>query len=146
MGVLVGAVITAIIQSSSASVGILQTLAASGIIGLNSAAFVLFGQNIGTIIFTTLCLTTPLISFMESLTPNNEMAQIANLHTTFNVVTSLLLIPFGNYLAKFAELILKDKPEDENDISVHFLKNIKSITEEKIGVSAISMEGTRKEI
>lgn len=83
---------------------------------------------------------------MEGFTPNNEMAQIANLHTIFNVVTSLLLIPFGNYLAKFAEVVLKDKREDEDDISVHFLKNIKDITEEKIGVSAISMEGTKKEI
>ena len=176
LGILAGMIFTAIIQSSSASVGILQTLAASGVIGLNSAAFVLFGQNIGTCItaflasfgtnrnakrttiihitfniigtclFTILCLITPLISFMEGLTPNNEMAQIANLHTLFNVVTSLLLIPFGNYLAKFAEFVLKDKREDEDDISVHFLKNIKDITEEKIGVSAISMEGTKKEI
>ncbi len=176
LGILAGMIFTAIIQSSSASVGILQTLAASGIIGLNSAAFVLFGQNIGTCItaflasfgtnrnakrttiihitfniigtciFTTLCLLTPLISLIEGITPDNEMAQIANLHTIFNVVTSLILIPFGNYLAKFAETVLKDKPEDENDISVHFLKNIKNITEEKIGVSAMSMEGTKKEI
>lgn len=48
LGVLVGAGITAVIQSSSASVGILQALANSGVIGLGSAAFVLFGQNIGT--------------------------------------------------------------------------------------------------
>ncbi len=176
LGILAGMIFTAIIQSSSASVGILQTLAASGVIGLNSAAFVLFGQNIGTCItaflasfgtnrnakrttiihitfniigtciFTALCLSTPIIDLFENLTPGNEKAQIANLHTTFNIVTSLMLIPFGNYLAKFAEFILKDKLEDEEDISVHFLKNIKNITEEKIGVSAISMEGTKNEI
>ncbi len=146
LGILAGMIFTAIIQSSSASVGILQTLAASGVISLNSAAFVLFGQNIGTCIFTTLCIVTPIISLIEGITPGDEMAQIANLHTTFNIVTTLLLLPFGNYLAKFAEIILKDKKEDEDDISVHFLKNIKDITEEKIGVSAISMEGTKKEI
>lgn len=176
LGILAGMIFTAIIQSSSASVGILQTLAASGVIGLSSAAFVLFGQNIGTcitafiasfgtnrnakrttiihitfnvigtVLFTILCLTTPLVEFMEELTPGNEKAQIANLHTTFNIVTTLLLIPFGNYLAKFAEVILRDKKEDEGDLSVHFLQNIKNIGEEKIGVSAISMDGTKKEI
>ena len=50
LGILAGTVFTALIQSSSASVGILQALAGSGVIGLNSAAFVLFGQNIGTCI------------------------------------------------------------------------------------------------
>ena len=57
LGVLVGAGITAVIQSSSASVGILQTLAASGLIGLHSAAFILFGQNIGTCITAVLALS-----------------------------------------------------------------------------------------
>ena len=52
-----GMVFTAIIQSSSASVGILQALAASGVIGLNSAAFILFGQNIGTCITALLAST-----------------------------------------------------------------------------------------
>lgn len=176
LGILAGMIFTAIIQSSSASVGILQSLASSGVIGLSGAAFVLFGQNIGTcitafiasfgtnrnakrttiihitfnvigtVLFTVLCLTTPLVEFMEELTPGNEKAQIANLHTTFNIVTTLLLIPFGNYLAKFAEIILKDKKEDEGDLSVHFLQNIRNIGEEKIGVSAISMDGTKKEI
>ena len=50
VGILMGMVFTAIIQSSSASVGILQALAVSGVIGLDSAAFILFGQNIGTCI------------------------------------------------------------------------------------------------
>ena len=50
LGIAAGAIFTALIQSSSASVGILQTLAGSGVISLKSAAFVLFGQNIGTCI------------------------------------------------------------------------------------------------
>ena len=99
VGILMGMVFTAIIQSSSASVGILQALAVSGVIGLDSAAFILFGQNIGTcitallasigtttnakrttlihiifnvfgtIVFTILCLITPLISIMQHITP-----------------------------------------------------------------------------
>jgi phosphate:Na+ symporter len=99
IGILVGAVFTALIQSSSASVGILQALASSGLIGLSDAVFVLFGQNIGTcitavlasigtnrkakqttvihlsfniigtIIFTTVCILTPLTTLVESFTP-----------------------------------------------------------------------------
>ncbi len=178
LGILAGMIFTAIIQSSSASVGILQTLAGSGIIGLDSACFVLFGQNIGTcitaflaslgtnnnakrttivhitfnvigtVIFTTLCIVTPLVSLVEGFTPNNAPAQIANLHTMFNIVTSLLLLPVGQYLAGFAEFILKDKPQDggEEDEELHYIKHISNIGEEKLGVSAISMEGTRLEL
>ena len=176
LGILAGMVFTALIQSSSASVGILQALAASGIIGLNSAAFVLFGQNIGTcitallasigtnrnakrttvihisfnvigtIIFTILCLTTPLISFMESLTPTNVPAQIANLHTLFNVVTTLLLLPFGNLLTKFTKKVLKDKPEEADKDTLYCLLNSTHINSEILGVSAIGMETTRQEI
>lgn len=178
LGILAGTIFTAIIQSSSASVGILQTLAGSGIVGLDSAAFVLFGQNIGTcitaflaslstnrnakrttivhitfnvigtILFTILCLVTPLVEWVEGLTPNNAPGQIANLHTIFNVVTTLLLLPFGQYLAKLAEVILKDKPQQNQieDEELHYIKHISNINEEKLGVSAISMEGTRLEM
>lgn len=136
LGIMAGAGFTSLIQSSSASVGILQTLADSGVIELKSAAFVLFGQNIGTcitaflasagtnrnakrttlihfmfnifgtVLFTFLCLTTPLITMVESWTPGDASAQIANLHTTFNVVTMLLLLPFGTVLGKIATVIL----------------------------------------
>src|SRR5699024_9100648 len=135
-GILAGAVFTAIIQSSSASVGILQALASNGLIGLPSAVFVLFGQNIGTcitavlaaigtsrnakrttiihltfniigtIIFTIVCIVTPLTTIVQGFTPDNPAAQIANMHTLFNVVTTLLLLPFGTTLAKFATKVL----------------------------------------
>lgn len=175
LGILAGTVFTAIIQSSSASVGILQALASSGIIQLSSAAFVLFGMNIGTcitallasigtsrnakrttvihitfniigtIIFTTLCLTTGLIPLVESWTPDNASAQIANLHTTFNIVTTLILIPFGTWLTKFAQLVLRDKG-NAKEVEGYYLLNIKPMNSDKLGVSAISMEGTRKEL
>ena len=176
LGILAGLVFTAIIQSSSASVGILQALAKSGAIGLNSAAFVLFGQNIGTcvtallasigtsrnakrttiihisfnifgtIVFTTLSLITPLISWVQGWTPNNAPAQIANLHTLFNIATTLLLIPIGTFLPKLAELILKDKQGKEEDKDVHCLVHIHPINTEKFGTTAISMEATKKEL
>ncbi len=177
LGILAGTVFTALIQSSSASVGILQALANSGVIGLSSAAFVLFGQNIGTcvtallasigtnrnarrttvihisfnvigtIIFTTLCLVTPLIAFMEGLTPTNPSAQIANLHTTFNVVTSLLLIPFGGLLTLLAEKLLPDKGDNkEEGPTLQYLLDLSHINADKLGVAAISTEGIRKEL
>lgn len=143
LGILVGAVFTAIIQSSSASVGILQTLMMSGLIGLDGAVYVLFGQNIGTCItavlasigttrnakrttiihlmfniigtclFVLICMLTPFTSLMQSLTPDNPAAQIANVHTTFNIVTTLLLLPFGTLLAKASALLLPDKADEK---------------------------------
>lgn len=176
LGILAGLVFTAIIQSSSASVGILQALANSGIIALSSSAFVLFGQNIGTcvtallasigtsrnakrttiihisfnvigtIIFTTLCLVTPLISFVESWTPDNPSAQIANLHTTFNIVTTLILLPIGTLLPKFATLILRDKAGEEENLTEHCLINITHMKPDSLGATAMNMEGTKKEL
>ncbi|MBR4083200.1 MAG: Na/Pi cotransporter family protein [Lachnospiraceae bacterium] len=177
LGILAGTVFTALIQSSSASVGILQALANSGAIGLGSAAFVLFGQNIGTcvtallasigtsrnarrttvihisfnmigtVIFTTLCLVTPMIVFIEGLTPTNPSAQIANLHTTFNVVTSLLLIPFGGFLTFLAEKLLPDKGDTkEEGPTLLYLLDLSHINADKLGAATISTEGIRKEL
>lgn len=146
IGILAGAVFTALIQSSSASVGILQALAVSGVIGLPTAVYVLFGQNIGTCItavlasigtsrnakrttvihlmfniigtalFTAVCMATPFTAFMVSLTPDNPAAQIANMHTLFNIVTTLLLLPFGTYLAELATKILPDRGTEDIDM------------------------------
>lgn len=168
LGILAGAVFTAIIQSSSASVGILQVLANGGVIGLESAAFVLFGQNIGTcitaflasigtttnakrttvihilfnvigtVIFTILCLTTPIISLMKNIT-DVPAAQIANLHTTFNIVTTILLIPFGTYLTKIAVALLKEKEEETSEFKLNM--NI-----EALGVSAIAGQEAKNEL
>lgn len=176
LGILAGTLFTALIQSSSASVGILQALAGSGAIGLKSAAYVLFGQNIGTCItallasvgtstnakrttlihvmfnvfgtcvFTVLCMLTPLIAFMEGLTPGNAPAQIANLHTTFNIVTSIILIPVGGYLTKLATIILKEKAIIGEEIRrVLYLLDMKHINTDKLGAAFVCTEGIKKE-
>lgn len=176
LGILAGAIFTALIQSSSASVGILQALATSGAISFSGAVYVLFGQNIGTCItavlasigtgrnakrttiihlsfniigtavFTILCMLTPLTSWVGGFTPANPAAQIANMHTLFNIVTTILLLPAGNLLAKLAEKILLDVDEPEEGMYLKYLKNTKPVTEGKIGVSAINFELTHKEI
>lgn len=176
LGILAGAVFTAIIQSSSASVGILQALANSGVVSLSSAAFVLFGQNIGTcitaflasigtsrnarrttiihvtfnvigtVIFTVLCILTPVIVFMEGTAPGNPAAQIANLHTTFNVVTTLLLIPFGTLLAKLAEKLLPEAAEEEPGLKLQHIRSSSFEIEDKLGHSAVALNNAKLEI
>lgn len=179
VGILMGMVFTAIIQSSSASVGILQALAVSGVIGLDSAAFILFGQNIGTcitallasigtttnakrttlihiifnvfgtIVFTILCLITPLISIMQHITPASVPSQIANLHTLFNIVTTLLLLPIGNFLPKAASLILRDRKDEahpKNGMFVKYLLDPKNVHTETTMISVICIEGIRNEL
>lgn len=166
-GILAGAVFTAIIQSSSASVGILQALAVSGLIGLDGAVYVLFGQNIGTcitavlasigtnrnakrttlihlmfnvigtVIFTILCMVTPLVTLMENLT-SNPAAQIANVHTLFNIVTTLILLPAGNGLAVLAKKILPERPEERSqELHLEYLQPLGKSAERAIGVAAI---------
>lgn len=176
LGILAGMIFTAIIQSSSASVGILQALAGSGVIGLSSAAYVLFGQNIGTcitallasvgtsrnakrttvihimfnvfgtIVFTVLCLVAPLTAMVEGWTPGDAPKQIANLHTLFNIVTTLLLLPVGTVLTKIATKILKDKEEDDGQARTYHLVDIKHINTDKLGASIICMESIKKEL
>ncbi len=177
LGILAGMVFTAIIQSSSASVGILQALAMSGLIGLDGAVFVLFGQNIGTCItavlasigttrnakratlihlmfnvigttiFTIVCVTMPLTDFVESWTPGNTTAQIANMHTLFNIVTTILLLPFGNYLAKLARVILPETPEEEGSVQKLVYLQPEMRTEEyTIGMSSILLSSTKNEL
>lgn len=175
LGILAGAVFTAIIQSSSASVGILQALAMSGAISLSSSVYVLFGQNIGTcitavlasvgtsrnarrttvihllfnitgtIIFTIICMLTPFTDFMQSITPDNPAAQIANVHTIFNIVTTLILLPFGTLLEKAAMKILPERSDEKSDkMQLRFISpdsvNNHSIGSVSVAVSQIQSE------
>ena len=148
IGIVAGAIFTAVIQSSSASVGILQTLAVSGLLPFSSAVFVLFGMNIGTCItsvlasigtnrsakrttiihllfnligtavFTILCLSIPIAEFVATTAPGRPAAQIANMHTIFNICTTIMLVPFGTQLAKVATKVLPDAPEDKEKTSI----------------------------
>ena len=172
LGILVGALFTAVIQSSSASVGILQALASTGMIPLSSAVFVLFGQNIGTcitavlasigmkvnakrttvihllfniigtVLFTVICLVTPYVTWIEAMTPGDPVAQIANAHTVFNIVTTLLLLPFGTHMANIAVRILPDsKKADDEDLRLKYIRPFESSY--AIGHSAVAVSQVR---
>ncbi len=178
LGIAFGALFTAVIQSSSASVGILQTLAASGVISFSNAVFVLFGQNIGTcitavlasvgtsrsakratsihlmfnvigtIIFTIITLIFPLTGLIETMIPGAPKAQIAAMHTIFNIVTTLLLLPLGNMLAKLSVKLL---PEQENEspegMKVLYLTPVQPTSKDGgLGSSAIYIDQLRNEL
>ena len=179
VGILAGALFTAVIQSSSASVGILQALAVSGIVGIDSAVYVLFGQNIGTciaallasvgtsrnakrttiihlmfnvfgtVLFTIICMTTPLTDLIASLTPGSPDSQIANMHTLFNVVTTLILLPAGSLMVKIAMRILPDRAENEAE-GMHLAYLVPGPAlprqEHPIGFSAMYVNQLRQEI
>ena len=169
-GILAGMIFTAIIQSSSASIGILQTLAISGLIGFDSAVYVLFGQNIGTcitavfasiganknakrttiihllfnvigtLIFVPVCIFSPITTIIANWTPTNIAAQIANMHTIFNIITTLILAPFGLYLTKIAIKILPG--EDDKQVKMQ----LKYVNEHNIGATAIAISEIYHEV
>lgn len=135
LGMLVGLGLTAIIQSSSASVGLLQALAGQGLIQMDVAFPILFGQNIGTtttalissiganktakraavlhflfnligtILFMTL-LRAPIEVAVMKISPFDVKRQIANAHTFFNIINVIIQLPFVNLLVKIAQAIV----------------------------------------
>lgn len=134
IGVFSGIFITAIIQSSSMGIGILQTLATNNIISINTAVPILLGENIGTCLSSLLgCivtnksgkqaamvhilfniigvvlfyfLTDMLAHIVFIISPKNPARQIANAHTIFNVLTTLFLLPFSNLIANLSKKII----------------------------------------
>ena len=174
LGILAGAAFTAVIQSSSASVGILQALAKSGVVTLDSAVYVLFGQNIGTcitavlasigttrnakratiihlsfniigtIIFVGACQLLPFVDWMTELAPGDPVAQIANVHTIFNITTTVLLLPFGTQLARLATWILPDGKAPAKDADKWFEDLMAS--KHHLGVSTIAISQIQEEI
>lgn len=149
LGVLAGAVVTAIIQSSSASVGILQTLAVAGLVPFNAAVYVIMGQNIGTCITAmlssigasrnaksaaymhllfniigTVIFSILSIIYFKMINPalGEELitiTQISIVHTSFNVATTVLLFPFSNGIIYLAKKLNKVKETEEEKVIVH---------------------------
>lgn len=139
IGVLVGAGVTAIIQSSSASIGILQALSSTGIITWSSAIPIILGQNIGTCITPILasigasknakrtaavhlsfniigtCVFLIVIYTIQSFSPFSfwelpiDKGGIANFHTTFNVCVTLMFLPFVGLLEKLVIRLIPDQ-------------------------------------
>lgn len=141
LGMLVGCLVTALLQSSSASVGILQTLAFNGVVTTNAAIYITLGQNIGS------CVTALISSIGASRTAKRaaimhlsfnligallfgiggfifftlnpafaqseiNSVQISIFHTFFNLINTTLLFPFADKLVKLSGLIVKGSDEE----------------------------------
>ena len=145
VGVLVGAAVTAILQSSSASVGILQALAGSGAISLEASLFILFGQNIGTcvtamlastsashtgkraavvhllfnvigtVMFVIIALVLPLSDWIRTIAGDNLRLQIAVSHILFNVTTTVVLLPLSSVLEMLAVRLVRGQDPAEGE-------------------------------
>ncbi len=142
LGMLAGAVLTAVIQSSSASVGILQALCSTGSVAYATALPIIMGQNIGTcvtalissiganknakraalvhlyfnligtIVFMVAFYSVNMFIDFAFLNDSANAAGIAVIHSIFNVFATLLLLPFANLLEKLACLTIRDSKED----------------------------------
>ena len=147
VGMIAGAVLTAAIQSSSASVGILQALCATGAIPYNSVLPIIMGQNIGTcvtalissagakvnakrtafihlyfnligtIVFMALFYLAYAVHPFAFMTQPANASGIAAIHSCFNVFATLLLLPFSNALVRLAEMSVKQTDEEEETVS-----------------------------
>ena len=168
LGVLVGAAVTAIIQSSSASVGILQSLAVAGLIPFNSAVYIIMGQNIGTCvtamlssmgakknaktaalmhlffnIIGTVIFSIASIAFFKIVNPAwgrgmITATQISTVHTAFNIATTVLLFPFSNLIIKLAKKIGGIKEEENEELL--------SLDDRLLNTPTIALQATIAEI
>ncbi|GIM30855.1 Na/Pi cotransporter family protein [Paraclostridium bifermentans] len=169
LGILLGFGITAIVQSSSASMGMLLALASQGLIPLTAALPILYGENIGTCVTSLissigasinarraalmhlvfniigtivfmLVLTKPITMIVQNLNPDDVSRQIANAHTLFNITNVILLLPFSKYIVK---LTMKLMPEREEEIKSK--KTVHYIDDRMMETPSIALSNTIKE-
>lgn len=167
LGILAGAILTAIIQSSSASVGILQALSSTGSITYSMAIPIVMGQNIGTcvtallscigakknakraafvhlyfniigtIVVSIVFYTANLFLHFGFLDDVVNPANIAIIHTLFNVIVTAMLLPLSKQLEKLACLTIRDRDEDSDIpfLDERFLNTPSIATERAFGLS-----------
>ena len=141
LGIMAGAIFTALVQSSSATTGIVITLASGGSITLEAGIPLIFGANIGTCVTALLaglnasrdakrvaighvtfnflgvllfCFWIPTFSEIVVKTSDNIPRQIANAHTIFNIMATVIFIPFTGYIAKTIIKFFPDKDVQRN--------------------------------
>lgn len=140
LGVFAGFILTAVVQSSSATIGILQALASQGLVPIEAALPILFGDNIGTCVtallatiganltakraglmhlifnvvgtFIFLLILGP-VSEIIKVTSLDTVRQIANAHTLFNVTNTIIQLPFAGLLVAFVNKVMPGKAEDD---------------------------------
>jgi len=173
LGILAGVIVTAIIQSSSASVGILQTMAMTGAVNVSAALFITLGQNIGT------CITAILSSIGANKTakraalihlffnligtvifgivlfivfrlnpafaasPINSV-EISAFHTVFNLTNTIILFPFSNWIIKLSGLFIDDSRVVEADDDYHI--TLRHLEDRILETPSFAVENSIKEV
>lgn len=175
LGMIIGAVVTALLQSSSASVGILQTLAMNGVVTTNAAIYITLGQNIGS------CVTAMLSSMGGSRTAKRaavmhlsfnvigallfgvagfvlfafrpEVAssgitavQISIFHTVFNLTNTAILFPFGKQLVNLSGVLVKEKVEKPDEDEDERAVTLKHLDERIFESPAFAVETAALEV
>ncbi len=174
--ILVGAVFTALIQSSSAATGVVIAMVGTGVLDLDFALFIILGANIGTCVtaliasvgananskrvafihFTFNCIGTmffaaliwifkdPCIDFLVSVFPGEDpmslQMRVSLFHVIFNVTTTCLLLPFVKHLVKLSCLVIKDKKDDEEGLT------LKYVDDRLLTVPTVALSQVKKEV
>ena len=171
LGILAGAIVTAIIQSSSASVGILQSLAAAGLVPFSAAIYIIMGQNIGTCvtamisgvgakknaktaglmhllfnIIGTAVFSIIAIAYLNIASPvwatgEITQTQISLVHTIFNIFTTVMLFPVSGYIIKLAKKIGRVDDEEKSESAV--LLDDRILETPGIAISSVASEISR---
>ncbi|MDI0264433.1 Na/Pi cotransporter family protein [Clostridioides difficile] len=170
LGILAGFAITGIIQSSSASMGMLIALASQGILPLSAALPILYGDNIGTCVTSLLSsvgasrnarraavmhlsfnvigtiifmlvLNKPISAIVTHFNPTDTARQIANAHTLFNLTNVIILLPFSKYIVKLASKLIPIK-ETESEV----VNNTKYLDERMFSTPSIALGNTVQEV
>ncbi len=172
IGLLAGAGITMIIQSSSATMGIAQALAMQGVFGLESAVYVILGLNIGTCItailaslgasktakrtalalllfniigsmlFMILLQTTPIVDWVASWTPGDDVRQMANFHTFFNIVMVAIFLFVPWVLPKIVCFLIRGEDKKQEGRKLEFL--VSPLPEVPTVVVGLAMKETER--
>ena len=170
LGVLMGFAITAIVQSSSASMGMLIALASQGLIPITAALPILYGENIGTCVTSLISsigasrnarraaimhltfnvlgsmifmfiLSKPIVAIVTAIDPTDAARQIANAHTLFNILNVIVLLPFNKLIVKLAlKLVPETKGEQDDDDKV-----VKYIDDRMIETPSIALANIIKQ-
>ena len=150
LGLLVGAAVTALLQSSSVSVGIVQVLAAGGLVSMEGALYLVLGAKIGSctpsllsmansrvaakrtamthLLFNVICALLfliasaflPLAQWAQELVPGNPKLCISFMHISTSVISTVLLLPFSNGLVKLARLIIPGEEEERPALKLQY--------------------------
>lgn len=172
LGILAGFAITGIVQSSSASMGMLIALASQGLVPITAALPILYGDNIGTCVTSLISslgasrnakraavmhlsfnvigtllfmivLNKPIVAVVQYLDPANTARQIANAHTLFNLINVIILLPFSKYIVKLAERLV---PVKEEEVELATANTTKYLDERMFETPSIALGNTVQEV